>query len=41
MLGNGGRPTQFRLKSGGQFEFFYLVVTKDGMLYLVAEYAYG
>ena len=36
-----GRPAQFRLKDGGQFEYFFLIVTKDGFMYLVAEYAYG
>jgi len=41
MWGIGGRPTRFRLQDGAQFEFFYLVVTKDGQMYLVAEYAYG
>ena len=39
--GIGGRPTQFRLKDGAQFQSFYLVITKDGLMYLVAEYAYG
>ena len=41
MWGIAGRPTQLRLKNGGQFEFFYVVVTLDGRIYLVAEYAYG
>ena len=36
-----GRPTQFRLKNGGQFEYFYLLITEDGLMYLIAEYAYG
>lgn len=35
------RPTQFRLQDGGQFEYFYLAVTANGELYLLAEYAYG
>ena len=30
-----------RLKNGGQFEYFYLIITQDGFMYLVAEYAYG
>jgi hypothetical protein len=34
-------PTQFKLKDGGQFEYFYLLVTPDGEMYLFAEYAYG
>lgn len=39
--GASGRPPQFRLQNGGQFEYFYLVVTADGWMVLVAEYAYG
>jgi hypothetical protein len=39
--GASGRPSQFRLKNGGQFEYFHLVITTDGWMYLVAEYAYG
>jgi hypothetical protein len=39
--GVAGRPAQFKLKSGGQFEYFYLLITEDGLMYLVAEYAYG
>ena len=39
--GIAGRPAQFRLKNGGQFEYFYLVVTEDDLMYLVAMYAYG
>jgi hypothetical protein len=39
--GINGRPPQFKLKNGGQLEYFYLVVTTDGRMYLVAEYAYG
>lgn len=35
------RPVQFRLKDGGQFEYFYLVVTPGGEMYLFAEYAFG
>ncbi len=35
------RPSQFKLKNGGQFEYFYLLVTPDGEMYLFAEYAYG
>jgi len=41
MWGIAGRPVQFRLKNGGQFEYFYLIVTQDGFTYLLAEYAYG
>lgn len=41
LWGASGRPSQFKLKDGGQFEYFYLLVTPDGELYLVAEYAYG
>ena len=36
-----GRPAQFKLKDGGQFEYFYLMVTENGLMYLAAEYAYG
>lgn len=39
--GASGRPPQFKLKNGGQFEYFYLLVTPDGEMYLFAEYAYG
>ena len=39
--GAPGRPSQFKLKDGGQFEYFYLLVTPDGEMYLFAEYAYG
>ena len=39
--GVAGRPAQFKLKSGAQFEYFYLLVTADGLMYLIAEYAYG
>ena len=27
-----GRPAQFKLKSGGQFEHFYLLITADGLI---------
>ena len=36
-----GRPAQFKLADGGQFEYFYLALTADGELYLLAAYAYG
>lgn len=39
--GLSGRPPQFQLKGGGQFEYFFLVITSDGWMYLAAEYAYG
>jgi hypothetical protein len=39
--GVSGRPPQFKLKNGGQFEYFYLIITPDGRMILVAEYAYG
>ena len=39
--GIAGRPAQLRLKNGGQFEYFYLLVTADDLMYLVAMYAYG
>ena len=39
--GAPGRPSQFKLKDGGQFEYFYLLVTPGGEMYLYAEYAYG
>jgi len=39
--GLNGRPKAFKLQNGGQLEYFYLVVTKDGLVYLFAEYAYG
>ncbi len=41
LWGVSGRPAQFKLKNGGQFEYFYLLITEDGLMYLVAEYAYG
>jgi hypothetical protein len=41
LWGVTGRPAQFKLKNGGQFEYFYLIVTEDSLMYLVAEYAYG
>jgi hypothetical protein len=41
LWGVTGRPAQFKLKSGAQFEYFYLIITEDGFMYLVAEYAYG
>ena len=41
MWGIAGRPAQFKLEDGGQFEYFYLVVTNDDLMYLLAEYAYG
>ena len=41
MWGITGRPVQFKLKNGGQFEYFYLMVTEDNLMYLVAMYAYG
>jgi len=41
MWGIAGRPAQFRLKNGGQFEYFYLIVTDDGLMCLAAMYAYG
>lgn len=39
--GASGRPPQFKLKDGGRFEYFYLLVTPDGEMYLLAEYAYA
>lgn len=39
--GLAGRPLQFKLKTGGQFEYVYLAVTADGEMYVCAEYAYG
>jgi len=41
LWGVAGRPAQFKLKSGGQFEYFYLLITNGGLMYLIAEYAYG
>ena len=41
LWGVAGRPAQFKLKSGAQFEYFYLLITADGLMYLIAEYAYG
>lgn len=35
------RPVEFRLKNGGQFQYFYLIVTRDGLMYLLVEYSYG
>jgi hypothetical protein len=39
--GISGRPEEFRLRNGGQLEYFYLIVTHDGRMYLFTEYAYG
>lgn len=39
--GISGRPKEFRLQNGGQLEYFYLIVTQDGRMYLFAEYAYS
>ena len=39
--GIAGRPTQFKLKNGGQFEYFFLMIAEDNSMYLIAEYAYG
>jgi hypothetical protein len=36
-----GRPSEFRLSGGGQLEYFILLVSSDGFMYLLAEYAYG
>ena len=41
LWGVAGRPAHFRLKDGGQFEYFYLLITDDGLVYLIAEYSYG
>lgn len=41
LWGVAGRPPQFKLESRGQFEYFYLLITTDGQMYLIAEYAYG
>ena len=41
LWGVAGRPAQFKLKSGAQIEYFYLLITADGLMYLIAEYAYG
>lgn len=41
LWGVWGRPSQLRLRDGGQFEHFYLLVTGDGWMVLLAEYAYG
>jgi len=41
LWGGEGRPSQFKLKSGGQFEYFYLLITDGGFMVLIAEYAYG
>jgi hypothetical protein len=41
LWGVSGRPAQFKLKDGGQFEYFYLLIATDGSMYLLAEYAYG
>lgn len=41
LWGVSGRPSQLTLKDGGQFEYLSLLVTTDGWLYLLAEYAYG
>ena len=36
-----GRPPQLLLPDGTQFQSFYLVLTSDGLLYLMLSYAYG
>jgi hypothetical protein len=36
-----GRPPQLRLPDGTQFQSFYLVLTSDGVIYLMLSYAYG
>ncbi len=41
LWGAVGRPPQFKLKDGGQFEFFFVLIAPDGWMYLLAEYAYG
>jgi hypothetical protein len=41
LWGVAGRPSQLKLKDGGQFEYLYLLVTTDGWMYLLVEYAYG
>ena len=41
LYGLTGRPEQFKLANGGQLEYFYLLVTDEGLMYLVAEYAYS
>jgi len=41
LWGVTGRPAQFKLKNGGQFEYFFLLITEDSLIYLVAAYAYG
>jgi hypothetical protein len=41
LWGVTGRPRQFELGNGAQFEYFYLLITQDGFMYLLAEYAYG
>jgi len=41
LWGVSGRPAQLKLKNGDQFEYLYLLVTTDGWMYLLAEYAYG
>jgi hypothetical protein len=41
LWGVAGRPSQLKLKNGAQFEYLYLLITADGLMYLIAEYAYG
>jgi hypothetical protein len=41
LWGVTGRPMQFKLSNGAQFEHFYLLITENGFMYLLAEYAYG
>ncbi len=36
-----GNGLPARLKNDGQFEYFYLLITNDGQMYLIAEYSYG
>jgi hypothetical protein len=39
--GASSRPAKFKLKNGAQFEYFYVLLTSKGELYLLVEYAYG
>ncbi|MFA6294204.1 MAG: hypothetical protein WC637_20605 [Victivallales bacterium] len=41
LWGIAGRPIQFKLKNGGQFGYFFLMITEDNSMYLIAEYSYG
>lgn len=40
-LGCRRQTAAVQTRKQGQFEYFYLLITTDGQMYLIAEYAYG